>query len=903
MALILEITQQDGLVVRQPIDSTTAKIAAQPGDKMRVLDAATGQPAGDLVARRVGESLVVEQAGGATVELTEFFAQCAPGEGCELVLEDGDKTTTISQATEPMSVAADGSPVMYDGALAAQAGSAPAQEGAAAAAGTTAGAAEGGAAAAGATNTGAIVAGVAAIGLAAAAGGGGSGGGGGSTPVDPDPDDTEPPAAPTINAVAGDNIVDAAEAAADVVVSGTAEAGSTVTVDWGTASKTATASEDGAWSVSFAPADLPASDGASTISVTATDAAGNVSEPSTASVTMDTGAPDTVAPDAPVVDPVGTVNAAAVATGVSVSGTAEPNSTVDVTWGALTTQAVAAGDGTWTASFGAGESDAAAEITATATDAAGNTSEASAPAAVDLDITAPAAATIDDVTGDNVVSAAEAAAGVNISGTAEEGSTVDVTWGGITKQAVAGAGGAWAVNYAASEIPADGASDVSALVTDAAGNPQTDPAATLSVDVTAVADSGGTDGADVLVGGAGDSVLFGGEGNDILVGDSAGSVRNYQFDYWNIDESMYEDFNAFGGDIDTSSIAYNPGAIFGGWTVGGDGTKDNGGTDVVTGGVAEMRGTGNGYDSSGTGGTLLWETVTTGSDGASGLSQSIDTVAGEAYTLSVRLGTDDHGTSFAILWNGAEIAYYDGTTHEVVNEPGNWTLSGGTVITDVEDHDGGVQTTLSFSVMGAGPGTELTLQAYNVDDNSPNGDGLLVHRVTLEADAAAGNDVLVGGAGNDLIFGQGGNDTLTGGEGADTFVFSMFTDNGNDVITDFEVGVDRIMLVDAIDTVITESTSPADNPSSDTNLTFEDFMVGSPDPDNPISGTQEITLGEDGDGNLVLTFTGENSANLGSVTLQGVDAAAYDSVASLVTGGIIDFTGDGFHAGLMTPVV
>src|SRR5690606_39337437 len=90
-----------------------------------ILNAETGQPAGDLVARRVGDALVVEQAGGATVELTEFFA---PGEGAELVLEDGEKTTTISQATEPMSVAADGTPVMYDAAVAAQAGAARSEE-------------------------------------------------------------------------------------------------------------------------------------------------------------------------------------------------------------------------------------------------------------------------------------------------------------------------------------------------------------------------------------------------------------------------------------------------------------------------------------------------------------------------------------------------------------------------------------------------------------------------------------------------------------------------------------------------------------------------------------------------------------------------------------------------------
>src|SRR5690606_2769024 len=295
--------------------------------------------------------------------------------------------------------------------------------------------------------------------------------------------------------------------------------------------------------------------------------------------------------------------------------------------------------------------------------------------------------------------------------------------------------------------------------------------------------------------------------------------------------------------------------------------------------------------SSGTGGTLLWETAFTGSDGAAGLEQSVDTVVGEDYTLSIRLGTDDHGTSLAIFWDGVQVAYYDGTANAEVNEAGNWVLAGGVTITGVEDHPGGVQSTISFQVPGAGPATELQILAYNEVGGS--GDGLLVHRVTLEAVPPAGDDVLVGGAGNDLIFGQGGNDTLTGGEGADMFVFSMRADNGNDVITDFTVGTDMIMLVDAIDANITGSVGPEANPSSDSNLNYEDFLV---------AGTQQITLGDDGNGNLGLSVSRGGCSSLASVTLQGVDAAAYADVQSLFTGGIISVTGDGFHAGLNTLV-
>ena len=50
---------------------------------------------------------------------------------------------------------------------------------------------------------------------------------------------------------------------------------------------------------------------------------------------------------------------------------------------------------------------------------------------------------------------------------------------------------------------------------------------------------------------------------------------------------------------------------------------------------------------------------------------------------------------------------------------------------------------------------------------------------------AAGNDTLTGGGGNDTLIGGGGNDSLIGGGGADRFVF---TNQGNDVITDFAAG-------------------------------------------------------------------------------------------------------------------
>ena len=54
----------------------------------------------------------------------------------------------------------------------------------------------------------------------------------------------------------------------------------------------------------------------------------------------------------------------------------------------------------------------------------------------------------------------------------------------------------------------------------------------------------------------------------------------------------------------------------------------------------------------------------------------------------------------------------------------------------------------------------------------------------------AGNDILIGGAGNDTLRGGLGADTLTGGAGSDIFQFEA--SNGNDKVTDFVSGTDKL---------------------------------------------------------------------------------------------------------------
>ncbi len=56
----------------------------------------------------------------------------------------------------------------------------------------------------------------------------------------------------------------------------------------------------------------------------------------------------------------------------------------------------------------------------------------------------------------------------------------------------------------------------------------------------------------------------------------------------------------------------------------------------------------------------------------------------------------------------------------------------------------------------------------------------------------AGNDVLSGGNGKDILAGGVGRDELTGGGDADVFIFS--DEAAQDVVTDFELGLDRLDL-------------------------------------------------------------------------------------------------------------
>ncbi|EDZ44681.1 hemolysin-type calcium-binding region [Rhodobacterales bacterium Y4I] len=69
-------------------------------------------------------------------------------------------------------------------------------------------------------------------------------------------------------------------------------------------------------------------------------------------------------------------------------------------------------------------------------------------------------------------------------------------------------------------------------------------------------------------------------------------------------------------------------------------------------------------------------------------------------------------------------------------------------------------------------------------------DTLLGNKGNDKLFGGAGNDTLRGGSGQDTLKGGQSDDLLTGGAGADVFVFSR--NDHTDVITDFEIGIDKI---------------------------------------------------------------------------------------------------------------
>ena len=311
----------------------------------------------------------------------------------------------------------------------------------------------------------------------------------------------------TIAAVEGNNVINAAEAAAGVPLAGTVSgiaAGSlfnvTVTDNGATKTYVATVNIAGTgWSATIPSTDAVAlANGTATVSAQVTDANGNQASFSQAVTVAETGPTLTIA----AVEGNNIINFAEAhaAGGVPLSGTVSGIAAgslfnVTVTDNGVTKTYVAtvniAGTG-WNATIPASDATALANGTATVsaqvTDANGN--QASFSQAVTVAETGPTL-TIAPVEGNNVINFAEAAAGVPLAGTVSgiaAGSlfNVTVTDNGVTKTYVAtvnATGTGWSATIPASDALAlaIGTATVSAQVTDANGNQSAPASQTVTV--------------------------------------------------------------------------------------------------------------------------------------------------------------------------------------------------------------------------------------------------------------------------------------------------------------------------------------------------------------------------------------------------------------------------------------
>lgn len=297
------------------------------------------------------------------------------------------------------------------------------------------------------------------------------------------------------------------------------------------------------------------------------------------------------------------------------------------------------------------------------------------------------------------------------------------------------------------------------------------------------------DGDDYVRVGGGVESFFGGEGNDyISYFDSANGVNvnlqtNVVSGSW-ASNDVIKDFENASGSETGDDVIYGTTEENRIRTYGGDDTVYAGsGDDEIFGGDGDDRlilGSGSDYVEAGTGN----DSVFSGSG-----ADVVDLGAGNDY---VRVGGGEE--SFFGGSGKDYISYYDSANGVTIN-----------LDTDEVSRSWAVNDTISNfeSASGSKTGDDTiigtsganTIKTYGGDDRLEGGGG----NDKLEGGGGndklygnGGDDVMKGGSGSDRFDGGAGTDQLYGGTGADTFHFDKNEDN--DVIKDFEIGVDVIEL-------------------------------------------------------------------------------------------------------------
>jgi len=322
----------------------------------------------------------------------------------------------------------------------------------------------------------------------------------------------------------------------------------------------------------------------------------------------------------------------------------------------------------------------------------------------------------------------------------------------------------------------------------------------------------GGDDADVLAGGDGNDGLLGGQGADTLSGGGGADL---------LEGASGRDVLYGGAGADTISGGAEADVLLGGgdndMLSGGDGNDSltgAAGSDILAGGAGDdMLSGGAGADTllSQAGNDVLYggaeDDVLSGGEGGDGLAggSGNDTLSGGAGAdvLSGGIGHDvllgGQGQDFLSGGDGDDGLQGGGEADSLFGGAGNDTLSGG-------DGDDRLQGAVGADVLLGGAGADTLSGGDGGDllsggaggDRLLGGDGADTLSGGLGSDTLSGgdgDDLLAGGEDADALDGGAGNDLLAGGAGNDAFVFHLDAADGQDTITDFERGQDRIQLV------------------------------------------------------------------------------------------------------------
>lgn len=279
--------------------------------------------------------------------------------------------------------------------------------------------------------------------------------------------DSTPPGTPTVDAQVTNDTTP--------VITGSADAGVTVSVSVGGALYSVVAGVSGQWTLDTETATPdsgsfnPNTNGVNTVTATVTDAAGN----SSTDVTNNELIIDTTVPAVPTVDALVTNDATP-----AVTGTAEAGSSNTIVFGGAIYTVIADGSGIWTLDTGVATPDSGTfnpnlngvnDVSVVSSDAAGNTTSDASSDEISIDTTAPVV-TITTAPVANSSTASTYVVGGNCA-SAEGDVTVSLIGATPASQAVSCTAGAWTATFDVSVLAdGDDVLQIDASQTDAVGN-------------------------------------------------------------------------------------------------------------------------------------------------------------------------------------------------------------------------------------------------------------------------------------------------------------------------------------------------------------------------------------------------------------------------------------------------